>query len=134
MTDSARGCVLLADRHHNLSEGVRGLLETAFASVFIVADEASLLQGAEQLTPAVVIIDIAMAKRDLPGLIARVIARTPHSRVLLLSVHDEPSVAQAAMNAGAHGVVLKRSIATDLLQAVEELRAGRTYLSPGIGG
>ena len=42
-------CVLLADRHHGLSEGVRGLLATAFGSVVMVADEASLIEGASRL-------------------------------------------------------------------------------------
>ena len=44
-------CVLLADRHHGLTEGVRGLLETAFGTVVMVADEASLLDGAAGSSP-----------------------------------------------------------------------------------
>jgi len=121
MTDSTRGCVLLADRHHGLTEGVRGLLETTFASVFIVNDEASLLKGTERLTPRLVIVDIALASGDLAGLVSRLIARSPHSKILMLSVHDEPCVAQAAVRAGAHAVVLKRSIVTDLLPAIDAL-------------
>jgi DNA-binding NarL/FixJ family response regulator len=121
MTDSTRGCVLLADRHHGLTEGVRGLLETTFASVFVVNDEASLLKGTERLTPRLVIVDIALASGDLAGLVSRLIARSPHSKVLMLSVHDEPCVAQAAVRAGAHAVVLKRSIVTDLLPAIDAL-------------
>ena len=46
MSNSAK-CVLLADRHHSLIEGVRGLLETAFGTIFMVADEASLLDGVQ---------------------------------------------------------------------------------------
>jgi len=42
MADQAVNCVLLADRHHGLSEGVRGLFETAFDAVVMVADETSL--------------------------------------------------------------------------------------------
>ena len=42
MNDATASCVLLADRHHSLTEGVRGLLETVFSTVFMVADEASL--------------------------------------------------------------------------------------------
>jgi hypothetical protein len=45
MTKQLSDCVLLADRHHGLSEGIRGLLETSFNSVFPVADETSLIEG-----------------------------------------------------------------------------------------
>jgi two-component system secretion response regulator SsrB len=122
----------MADRHHGLTEGVRGLLATAFPSVFMVGDEPSLLRGAERLAPALIIIDITMAEGDLAGLLKRVASRTPGSKLLLLSVHDEASVAQAAMVAGADAFVLKRSIATDLLPAVETVLAGGQYVSHGI--
>jgi DNA-binding NarL/FixJ family response regulator len=51
MSEKLLSCVLLADRHHGLTEGVRGLLETAFGTVVMVADEASLLDGAARLRP-----------------------------------------------------------------------------------
>lgn len=125
-------CVLLADQHHGLRDSVRGLLETEFETVFMVADEASLLGGAERLRAAVVVIDLSLAGGDMRGLLARVSERAPGSKVLMLTVHDEPSVADAALTAGANGVVLKRSLATDLLPAIEALLAGKRYLSPGI--
>ena len=59
--DKKSTCVLLADRHHGLRDGVRGLLETEFETVFMVADETSLLEGAERLGPAVVVIDLSLA-------------------------------------------------------------------------
>jgi DNA-binding NarL/FixJ family response regulator len=124
--------VLLADRHHGLRDGVRGLLETAFETVFMVADEASLLEGAGRLTPDVVVVDLSLSGGDLPGLLARVSERAPGAKVLLLSVHDEPTVVEAAFRAGAGAVVLKRSMGTDLMPAVEALLAGERYLSPGI--
>lgn len=124
-------CVLLADRHHGLSEGVRGLLETTFDSVFMVGDEASLLEGAQRLSPPVIIVDLSLAAGDAQSLLSRVITRSPESKVIVLTVHDEPSVAAAALRAGAHGVVLKRRIANDLLAAIAEVLAGRRYESPG---
>jgi DNA-binding NarL/FixJ family response regulator len=53
------GCVLLADRHHWLIEGVRGLLETAFGTVFMVSDQASLFDGVERLKPSVTVVDLS---------------------------------------------------------------------------
>jgi two-component system response regulator NreC len=122
--------VLLADQHQSLRDGVRGLLETEFETVFMVADEASLLEGAGRLNPAIVVIDLSLAAGDLRRLLTRVTARSPDSKVLILTVHDEATVAEAALAAGAEALVLKRKLATDLLPAVDALRAGRRYLSP----
>jgi DNA-binding NarL/FixJ family response regulator len=132
--DKKSNCVLLADRHHGLRDGVRGLLETEFETVFMVADEASLLEGAERLRPAVVVVDLSLSAGDLRGLLGRIIARAPGAKMLLLSVHDEASVAKSALSAGADAVVLKRSLATDLVPALEALLAGKHYLSPEIAG
>jgi DNA-binding NarL/FixJ family response regulator len=54
--------VLLADRHHGLTEGVRGRLSTAFGSVVMVADEASLCEGAGHLQPDVAIVDLSLLR------------------------------------------------------------------------
>ncbi len=121
-------CVLLADRHQGLSEGIRGLLETSFSSVFLVADETSLLEGVGLLRPAVVVVDLSLAAGDVPGLIRELRTRAPQVKVLLLSVHDEPSVLRSAAAAGADGIVLKRAIATDLLSAVDAVLDGRRYI------
>lgn len=132
VTNDTNSCVLLADRHHGLRDSVRGLLETTFDSVFMVADEASLLEGVGRLQPVVVVIDMSLSRGSALDLIMEVGGRVPGSRVIMLSVHDEPSVAQAALNAGASAVVLKRSLSTDLLSAVDAIRAGRHFVSPDI--
>lgn len=126
-------CVLLADRHHRLSEGVRGLLETAFSKVFLVADHGSLMEGAERLAPALVVVDVSLAQGDVSQLVRSIRERAPAAKVLLLSVHDEPAVVAAAFAAGADGLVLKRAIATDLLPAVDALLADQRYVSPAAG-
>jgi DNA-binding NarL/FixJ family response regulator len=130
MSACAPNCVLLADRHHRLSEGVCGLLDTVFEKVFMVADQASLLEGAQRLSPALVVVDVALADGDIADLLCSIRDRAPQVRVLLLSVHDEPTVAVTAFAAGADGFVLKRAIATELLPAVDALLAGRRYSSP----
>ena len=130
--DQKSNCVLLADRHHGLRDSVRGLLETEFNTVFMVADEASLLEGAAQLKPAVVVLDLSLSGGDLHGLLQRIGARAPSAKVLLLSVHDERTVADAAFAAGANAFVLKRCLTTDLLPAVDALLAGQRYVSPGL--
>ena len=118
-------CVLLADRHHGLTEGMRGLLETAFGSVVMVADEASMIEGAARLQPDVAVVDLSLARDRGLGWLRTVRERCPGLKVIVLSVHDEESVRRATLDAGADAFVLKRAIATDLLPAVELVRGGR---------
>jgi len=122
--EKAPSCVLLADRHHVLAEGVRTLLETAFAAVIMVADTASLLEGAGRLHPDMAIVDLSLARDGDLDWLAAVRQRCPGLKVIVLSVHDEQSVRRAAMEAGADAFVLKRAIATDLLPAIDRLREG----------
>jgi DNA-binding NarL/FixJ family response regulator len=126
MPEKPLSCVLVADRHHGLTEGVRGLLETAFDTVVMVADEASLLAGADRLRPDVVVVDLSLARYGGLGWLRAVRACCPDLKVIVLSVHDEDTVRRAAMEAGADAFVLKRAIATDLLAAVDALRRGRS--------
>jgi DNA-binding NarL/FixJ family response regulator len=124
MPDKSLSCVLLADRHHGLTEGVRGLLETAFGSVVMVADEASLVDAASRLLPDVAVVDLSLARERGLGWLRTVRERCPDLKIIVLSVHDEESVRKAAAEAGADAFVLKRAIATDLLAAVESVRGG----------
>jgi DNA-binding NarL/FixJ family response regulator len=111
-------CVLLADRHQGLTEGIRGLLETAFGTVVMVADEASLLEGAGRLQPDVAVIDLSLAHDGGLDWLRAVKDRCPRVRMVVLSVHDEETVRRAVFAAGADAFVLKRDIVTDLLTAV----------------
>ncbi len=122
VTASLLSCVLLADRHHGLTEGVRGLLESAFGSVVMVADEASLLEGAGRLQPDVVVVDLSLSRDTGLGWLRALRQRCPGLKVIVLSVHDEQSVREVATAAGADAFVLKRAIATDLLPAVDRVR------------
>jgi two-component system secretion response regulator SsrB len=125
MPEKPLSCVLLADRHHGLTEGMRGLLETAFASVVMVADETSLVDAASRLLPDVAVIDLSLARERGLGWLRAVRERCPDLKIVVLSVHDEQSVRRAAMDAGADAFVIKRAIATDLLAAVESVRGDR---------
>lgn len=123
-------CVLLADSHHGLSEGVRGLLETEFGTVLMVADEASLLEGAKRLQPDMAVVDLSLARHGSLDWLRAFRESCPGIPVIALSVHDEESVRRAAIEAGADAFVMKRAIATDLLPAVTRLRGASTGLSP----
>ena len=122
MSEKRLSCVLLADRHHGLAEGVRGLLETAFGSVVMVADETSMLEAAGRLNPDVAVVDLSLAQAGSLNWLRALRERCPGLKVIVLSVHDEPTVRQAALDAGADAFVLKRSIVTDLMPALDLVR------------
>lgn len=123
-------CVILADRHHGLAEGVRGLLETAFDTVVMVADQISLIESAQRLKPTLAVVDLSLARGEGADWLPRLHARCPDLKLIVLSVHDEPIVRQAAFDAGAMGFVLKREIPAQLMTAVDEVLAGRRYEPP----
>lgn len=123
--------VLLADRHHGLSEGIRGLLETTFDKVFLVTGKPSLMEGAVRLQPSVIVLDLSYAAGDLPDLVRELRRQAPATKVLLLSVHDEPSITASAIAAGADGLIVKRAIARDLMPAIDGVLAGQRYFISG---
>jgi DNA-binding NarL/FixJ family response regulator len=129
-TDKTPECVLLADRHHGVTEGVRSLLGTVFRTVVMVADESSLHESAARLRPDVVVADISLARDRSLHWLERLRQRHPEMKLIVLSVHDEPSVRRAVMDSGADGFVLTRAIATDLLPTVEFVLAGRRGAAP----
>ena len=124
MSEKSLSCVLLADRHHGLTESLRSMLGTAFGTVVMVADETSLLDAADRLRPDVAVVDLSLARHGGVGWLREVRQRCPDLKVVVLSVHDEETVRRAAMQAGADVFVLKRDIATDLLAAIDLVRGG----------
>ena len=63
-------------------------------------------------------------------LVRRLRGRFPELNLIVLGVYNEPNVSRAILEAGANGFVLKSSIATDLLPAIDAVLAGETYVSP----
>lgn len=126
-------CAILADRHAVLSEGVRDLLETAFQTVYVVADTSTLREGTLRLLPTLIVLDLSLAGRNSTQLLEEIRDRSPSTRVLALTVHDEAAVAQLALLAGAHGVVLKRCIGSDFMPAIDAVLLGEKYVSPDFG-
>jgi DNA-binding NarL/FixJ family response regulator len=127
MSSVTTSCVLIADRHHVLFAGIRGLLETTFDKVFLVTDKASLIEGAMRLQPTIIVMDLSYAAGNLPDLVRELRHQAPMAKLLLLSVHDEPAVITSAMMAGADGLVVKRALASDLIPAIDALLAGQRY-------
>lgn len=126
MHSSGVKSVLLAGRHPGLTEGLRGLLESLFDTVVMVADEASLLDTASRLQPTVAVADLSLVRGGNLAWVRRLRDRCPEAGLILLTVHEEPTVRTAALDAGADALVLKKSLATDLLPTLEAVLERRT--------
>jgi len=127
------GCAILANRHTGLSEGIRGLLESAFETVFTVADVSSLREGMQRLSPLLVVLDMSLPDDNLSSLLKELRTLSPESRIIVVSVHDQPNVARQTLASGAQAVILKRSIGNDLLTAVSAVLDGEEFVSAGFG-
>jgi DNA-binding NarL/FixJ family response regulator len=126
--------ILLGDDHGLLLEAFARLLEPEATVVGRATDGRALVQAALKLRPDVVVVDISMP--ELNGLEATRQLRQalPGTRLVVLTVHEDPELAAEAFRAGAHGFVVKSSAASELLQAIRDALAGRRYLTPRIAG
>jgi DNA-binding NarL/FixJ family response regulator len=132
MSGAEAHCVLLADAHPGLSDGMRGLLATMFESVIMVADETSLFEGARRLQSDLAVVDLALSRAGGVDLVRRLRDRFPAMKLIIISNHNQASVSHSALAAGADGFVVKRAIATDLLAAADAVLAGQRYVSPDV--
>jgi DNA-binding NarL/FixJ family response regulator len=126
------GRALLADSHLSMLGGVHSLLDALFETVLMVADERSLMEAVMTFKPDLVVVDLSLPREGEANIAGRLLGGHPDLRLIVLSVHDEPTVAGQMLSAGVAGFVLKRSAATDLIPAVMEVLRGGTYSSPAL--
>ncbi|UCD35687.1 MAG: response regulator transcription factor [Nitrospiraceae bacterium] len=122
--------VLLADNHQNMLAGVRTLLESMFEKVFMVADEGSLLEAAEKIRPDLIIADLSLPVSGEINIVRRLNKTFPEIKLIILSVHDGQTVITECLEAGARGIVLKRTAVDDLVPAIDAVLQGVHYVSP----
>jgi len=122
--------VLLADDHTLVLEGLKKLLAAEFDLVGMVEDGRALLAAARKLMPDVVLLDISMPL--LNGLeAARQLKKSlPEIQIVFLTMHSEKTYVTEAFRAGASAYLLKRSAASELVFAIQEVVKGRFYVTP----
>ena len=125
-----RASVMLADDHPMMLEGLRKLLEPEFEVVGTATDGRALLDAAQRRRPELVIADISMPEIDGLEATRRLRATVPGAKVLILSIHTEPSWVRGAFEAGACGYLTKSCAPEEIEQAAREVLKGRFYVSP----
>jgi DNA-binding NarL/FixJ family response regulator len=125
-----RPSVLLADDHRMLLDALRQVLEPRYEVVGMVSDGRALLEGAVELRPEVIVLDIAMPQ--LNGLdAARHLKRTmPEVKLIFMTMNEEPDLVGEAFRAGASGFLLKRAAAFELTDAIDKVLKGGSYVTP----
>lgn len=126
--------VLLAEDHTIVRQGLRLLLESQTdLSVVGEADNGeTAVTLAEELQPSVAVLDLAMPKCNGIDALPLLLQASPDTRVLVLSMHDEPEYVRPAIRAGAQGYLLKGADMSDLVKAVRVLAEGHSFFSPSI--
>lgn len=128
----SRPRIVLADDHRVFAEGLRGLLEDHYDVVAIVEDGSAVLDAVAEHAPDLVVADISMPKLNGIECVRRLRESSPELRVVILTMHDDVSLAVAAIRAGAAGYVLKHGGTKEVLRAVEEALGGGVHVSPAI--
>ena len=127
--------VILADDHSVVREGLRLMLD-AQPNLRVVA-EAGDVDTALRMTrahrPRVLVLDLNMPGRPSLDAIPDLLEASPETRIVILTMQDEPALAQATLRAGASGYVVKDAAADELVQAVQLALQDQTYLHPQLG-
>jgi len=124
--------VLLADDHKDFLAAAARLLQPEFEVVKSVGDGRALLEEAVRLEPDILVIDISMPVLNGIEAARQLRAAGSTAKIVFLTVHQDPEYVHAALAAGAQGYVAKCQLATDLLLALREAVAGRSFVSPSI--
>jgi DNA-binding NarL/FixJ family response regulator len=126
--------LLLADDHAIFLQGLTRLLD-AWPEAEIVAKASDGQEAWEQILlhrPDVAVVDIKMPLMNGIEIAEQVRARGLSTRVVVLTMHDEPALALEAEQAGVQGYVLKDDTFEELSQAIEKVVSGRQYMSPTV--
>jgi two-component system, NarL family, response regulator NreC len=121
---------VVADDHAILRTGLRMLINAQpdMEVVGEAEDGIEAVQAVQKVNPDVVILDVTMPRSGGLDAIKHIAARNRSTRVLLLTMHEEPAYLRTALAAGASGYVLKKSVDADLLSAIRAVSKGRTYV------
>lgn len=124
--------VLVVDDHAIMRDGIRALLslDNDIEIVGEAGDGREAIKKAEELSPDVIIMDVAMP--DMDGLEAtrRILKQNPNARIIILSQYDDREYVLSAIKAGSAGYVPKRALGSELVSAIRTVHRGDSFLYP----
>jgi DNA-binding NarL/FixJ family response regulator len=124
-----RARILVAEDHNLMRNRVVRLLNREFEVVGAVDSGPALLEAAARLKPDICVLDISMPSLSGIEAATRLKLSDSSTKVIFLTIHNDSDFVGAAFKSGANGYVFKTRMAADLVVAVREVMAGRTFLS-----
>lgn len=121
--------VLLVDDSSSMLARAAAVLGSRFEVIGTANNGLEALEAATTLVPDVIVLDISMPGMTGFEVAANLAKRGSTAALVFLTVHDDPDFVAAARQAGGTGYVLKRRLASDLILAVQEALAGRSFVS-----
>jgi DNA-binding NarL/FixJ family response regulator len=118
--------VLLVDDHALFREGMREILmlEPDLQVIDEAGNGAEAIARAVQSRPAVVILDVGIPGDDAASTVTTLLARVPTTKIIILSMFDEPAVVRELLAAGASAYLLKSVTRDEVISTVRSVRAG----------
>jgi len=126
--------IILADDHAILRQGVRKIIEESEDLTVIgeAGDGLELLNVLKKSTPDLIILDISMPNLRGIEATAEIKSERPDVKILILTMHKRKEYMFHALSAGAEGYLLKENTDRELLTAIDTMRQGGVYVSPGL--
>ncbi len=126
--------ILLGDDHSMFSEGLRRILEPQFEVLGALENGLELVAAAERLRPEAIVADISMPLLNGIGVAQRLKKAGNPAKIILLTMHADPTLAAQGFKSGASAYVLKASPASEIVTGIQEALRGHVYISPSIAG
>jgi DNA-binding NarL/FixJ family response regulator len=127
--------VVLVDDHAVVRSGLRLLLD-AQDDIDVVGEAGNAKDAifrARALKPDVILLDVVMPGESGIDVLPKLLHESRETRILVLSMQDDPSYVREAFAAGASGYVLKEAADEEVVSAVREVAAGGKYVHPALG-
>jgi len=135
MADTTAIKIIVADDHAVVRAGLRMVLD-AQPDLDVIAeadDVPSTLRKVRAHHPDVLLLDLNMPGESTLPRIPELRESSPQTRIVVLTMQNDPAFAREALQAGVAGYVLKESAADEVVHAVRQVLEGRTYLNPELG-
>jgi two-component system response regulator NreC len=127
--------VLIVDDHAVFRAGLRMLInaEADMEAVGEAGNARDAVFQARALKPDVVLLDVVMPDQSGLDIVPTLLHERPETKVLVLSMQDDPQYVRQAFANGANGYILKEAADTEVVTAIREVAAGNNYVHPTVG-